>query len=168
VQLPAIPLTIRDAWSGWARHLSCKQEIGVQLPAVPLKQKMGLWSKGMTPVWHAGNPGSIPGGSTRVCRVVDGRGVRSPNIKVRPTGVRFAPRCHHPHDDRTTDGSRIWLGRAALLTRLPHYGHEGSNPSPSAESALVVKRTIIPRFERGVPGSNPGWGTLEEGMRDEG
>jgi hypothetical protein len=65
---------------------------------------------------------------------------------------------------------------------------EGSTPSPSAEEgkrekekssdqstlrlslfpfslfpshAPVVKRIITPRFERGIPGSNPGWGTSD-------
>ncbi len=41
------------------------------------------------------------------------------------------------------------------------------HPSSLGQFALVVKRNIIPCFERGVPGSNPGRGTME-GMRDEG
>lgn len=43
------------------RRLSCKQEIGVQLPAVPLT---GLWSNGKTSPRQGGNPGSTPGRST--------------------------------------------------------------------------------------------------------
>jgi hypothetical protein len=31
----------------------------------------------------------------------------------------------------------------------------------------VVKRTITPRFERGIPGSNPGWGTEQFKVQNE-
>lgn len=98
-------------------------------------------------------------------RLVDGRGVRSPNKGPADWGS-------HPHsavtDQTITNYGREpdTAGRAALLKRLPFIGHEGSNPSPSADFALVVKRTIIPRFERGVPGSNPGRGTSSR--RNEG
>lgn len=30
----------------------------------PRLHSTGLWSNGMTPLWHGGDPGSIPGGST--------------------------------------------------------------------------------------------------------
>ncbi len=66
-----------------------------------------------------------------------------------PRARRRKPICSRPSlpehpcsvaRDGHTDGSRIRLGRVALLKRSPREGREGSNPSPSA-IALVVKRT---------------------------
>jgi hypothetical protein len=45
--------------AGFRRRMS---EIGVRIPGGPLIDS-GLWSKGKTPAWRAGNPGSSPGGS---------------------------------------------------------------------------------------------------------
>jgi hypothetical protein len=77
------------------------------------------------------------------------RGARSPNKGPADWGSFQTPRRSNAsrsalgppaqRSGRRTDGSRIRLGRVALLKRWPLTGREGSNPSPSA-SALVVKR----------------------------
>ena len=38
--------------------------------------------------------------------------------------------------------------------------HEGSNPSPSANYASIVKLDITPGFEPGDEGSSPSGGTI--------
>ena len=60
-QFPDGPLTNKWGVGPTGRRLVCTQEIGVRLPDAPL---MGSWSNGTTPARQAGNPGSIPGGST--------------------------------------------------------------------------------------------------------
>lgn len=74
-------------------------------------------------------------------------------------------------DSHLGDGSKFWKvagygwpGHGANVCVLKD-GHAGSTPSPSAGSlteAFVVKWIIMPRFERGVPGSSPGEGTIEK------
>lgn len=86
---------------------------------------------GMTPVWHAGSPGSTPGGSTRsVCvrwsRVAEfdqlsGRLVFVP----RPAAIECKPITYGREPDTA------WPGRFAKAI-APLMGREGSNPSPSA------------------------------------
>ena len=49
-----------------------------------------------------------------------------------------------------------------MLTSRPDNGVWGSIPRPSAQHGSMVKRTIMPRFERGVPGSNPGRAILRK------
>lgn len=60
-----------------------------------------------------------------------------------------------------------WSRGPAATTPGLHPGNDGSSPSgitepakPQAAIASMVKRNITPRFERGVPGSNPGRGTF--------
>src|SRR6476620_997616 len=87
----------------------------------------------MMPVWHAGRPGSIPGGSTE------------------------------------TEGSRITVRRAALLTRAAFTGMGVQFPPLPLTDASVVKRnhhsalrTRRSRFE-----SWPGYLGQERGVRRE-
>jgi hypothetical protein len=58
--------------------------------------------------------------------------------------------------------NELKMGRVVRVDWAPvlQTGDRGSTPRRSTENALVVKRTIIPCFERGVPGSNPGRGTF--------
>jgi hypothetical protein len=87
--------------------------------------------------------------------VFGGRGSRNPNNGPADWGSFLARQSSNT--DRPTYGREPdTAGRAAVLTQLPERvcGFE----SLPLRSALVVKRTIIPRFERGVPGSNPGRG----------
>jgi hypothetical protein len=60
---------------------------------------------------------------------------------------------------RSTNGRQPdTVGRAALLRRFSTEIRVRLPCLPLA--APMVKRTIIPRFERGVPGSNPGRGAV--------
>jgi hypothetical protein len=69
VQFPDGPLTNKWGVGPTGRRLVCTQEIGVRLPDAPLT---GSWSNGTTPARQAGNPGSIPAGST----VMEGSRIR--------------------------------------------------------------------------------------------
>jgi hypothetical protein len=82
-------------------------------------------------VWAAG-----PTGRRRLC---------TPEMRVRlPRGP-------------LTEGSRIWLAGPLCYSGSPTEIRVRLPCLPLA--APVVKRTIMPRFERGVPGSTPGRGT---------
>jgi hypothetical protein len=81
-------------------------------------------------VWAAG-----PTGRRRLC---------TPEMRVRlPRGP-------------LTEGSRIWLAGPLCYSGSPTEIRVRLPCLPLA--APVVKRTIMPRFERGVPGSSPGRG----------
>jgi hypothetical protein len=85
----------------WGATLPCKQRVVGSIPTVstasgllvqrqdtgiarrqsgfesPAVHYTGSWSKGKTPAWRAGNPGSIPGGSTCLRKVA---GYGSPGL----------------------------------------------------------------------------------------
>ena len=62
----------------------------------------------------------------------------------------------HPSSFRWEVAGYGWPGHGANVVHS--CGDEGSTPSPSA--APMVKRTIMSRFDRDVPGSNPGRGSM--------
>ena len=103
---------------------------------------MGPWSKGTTSPWRGGDPGSTPGGSTdtrRDERKVAGYGW--PGLGANECarmGVRVRIPCLpliFP-DGEAED-------HTSVLTRSPGFESWSGHPIPAA---LVVKRTIMPRF----------------------
>ena len=74
----------------------------------PFHSVTGLWSNGMTPLWHGGSPGSTPGGSTGQWPVVSDQW---------PEKTKEHSVLGTPYSVLTTEGSRISVRRAALLTR---------------------------------------------------
>jgi hypothetical protein len=129
-----------------------------------------------TPGPHPGNDGSSPSGITVwAAGPIGRRRLRTPEMRVRfPRGP--------------LEGTGSWSNGT---TPVRQTGNPGSIPGGSSEwkvagygwpgrsanavlltemrvrlpclplDAPMVKRTIIPRFERGVPGSNPGRGTSQ-------
>ena len=87
------------------------------------------------------------------CDVLSGKGLR----RSPPTRQAFC----RPGVGRSTASAKWWNGRHTTL-RTSRLEGVGVRLSPwSLRMAPMVKRTIIPRFERGVPGSNPGRGTTD-------
>lgn len=107
-----VRLPLRSLATSWgrarARAVSCKHGVGVRLPAIPLRRaKWACGLGGMTPVWHAGSPGSTPGGSTVIgCAAAGaGRGVRTTSGRL---GFVPCPASVAAHPV-VTEGSRIRL-----------------------------------------------------------
>lgn len=66
---------------------------------------------------------------------------------------------------RSTASEGIWalVSRPVCYTGSPGEGEMGSTPIPSARCP-GGETDIMPRFERGVPGSTPGRGTVMHGV----
>jgi hypothetical protein len=111
--------------------------------------KLGPSSNRRTLASHAGNQGATPCGSTELGPWSNGK---TPVWHAGSPGST-------PGGSTDTEGSRIPVRRAALLRRAAVTGLRVRLPPLPLTDAPVVKRTITPRFERGIPGSNPGWGT---------
>lgn len=104
--------------------------------------------------------GSTPRGSTRSVCVQQVRGADQSTSGRLGFVLRFAPVERTPVTyGREPDTALPGRFAKAIAPR----GYVGSNPTPSA--ALMKcpggETDIIPRLERGVPGSNPGRGTWE-------
>ena len=131
---------------------------------------MGCWSKRRAPAPHAGNEGATPSRSTSGGRKAV---IRQP-WKLETVGSSPTPltlRAHGPT-------GRHQFGILEIRVRFPvgpfwkvaGYGWPGRTAKAVLPTEMrvrlpclpldapMVKWTIIPRFERGVPGSNPGRG----------
>lgn len=94
------------------------RDSGVRLSAAPLRTtRLGPWSSGMTPVWHAGSPGSTPGGSTRSARA---RFAGQVGLELTCPADWGSPRLARDRLAPATYGREPdTVGRAAVLTQLP-------------------------------------------------
>lgn len=119
-----------------------------RIPVIAVQVRGGLllgsWSNRMMSVWQTGDSGAIPGGSTEGRKAGAGCDCRNAIWKVAGYG---------------------WPGHSGKVVllremgvRIPYF----PLLTVSETYTSMVKRMIMSRFERDVPGSNPGRGASEK------
>ena len=154
------------------------REIGVQFPAGPLNEtgsradascvlhtrrqgstpcgstddeRVGSWSRR----YDAGMACRQPGFNSRRVHSVDGRsGPSGADSEHRSGRLGFVPCPAASERPSASYGVGDGYGWPCRVANSVAVRHKGSNPFPSAE-CFGGETDIIPRFERGVSGSNP-------------